>query len=70
MRARVAAIASALSIKDSELTDVGDLPPILLVETEYGRDQLRAEHDWFDTLAERLESGEIPWGLPPATAEL
>lgn len=63
MRARVAALASALSIKDSELAEAGDLPPILLVETAYECDQLRAEHNWFDAVVGRLESGEIPWVL-------
>nr|WP_040522962.1 PadR family transcriptional regulator [Gordonia araii] len=61
LRARIAALASDLAVKESELAEAGGLPPILLIEAEYECDQLRAEKAWVTDLSGRLESGELPW---------
>lgn len=61
LRARVAALDGALGRQEADLAATADLAPILLVEAEYERSQITAERDWFQQLADRLDSGVLKW---------
>ena len=61
LRARVGALDTQLAVLAADLGEARDLPPVLVVEAEYEREQLAAERDWFSRLVARVESGELAW---------
>nr|WP_246286275.1 PadR family transcriptional regulator [Microbacterium pseudoresistens] len=65
LRARIAALAADIAVKSADIATTGHLPPLLVVEAEYERDQLQAEHAWMDALRTRLEEGDLPWLSDP-----
>lgn len=61
LRARTGALDAAIQTLSADLDTAPALPPILLIEAEYERAQLRSEREWFEVLLGRLESGELEW---------
>lgn len=61
LRARLATLEADLAVVAADLAEVGDLPPVLIIEAEYEADQLRAEREWIAALLARLEAGELGW---------
>lgn len=61
LRARIAALDELIASVTADLSEATEVPPLLLVEAEYERDQLAAERDWFFSMTARLDSGDLPW---------
>lgn len=66
LRARIAALDELIASVSADLSEAVEVPPLLLVEAEYERDQLAAERAWFFSMTARLDSGDLPWVLEQA----
>jgi DNA-binding PadR family transcriptional regulator len=55
------ALESAIAQLEGDLESAGDVPRLLLTESEFELTRLRAERAWMGELASRLESGELEW---------
>lgn len=61
LRGRAAALLAAVADLEADLAAAADVPPLLLVESDYELARLRAESDWMTGLADRIESGRLEW---------
>ncbi|HEY8471784.1 MAG TPA: helix-turn-helix transcriptional regulator [Natronosporangium sp.] len=61
LESRAAALTAAIGRLEADLAGAADVPPLLLIESEYELARMRAERDWMTDLANRIESGRLEW---------
>src|SRR5690606_19075028 len=59
LESRAAALTAAIGRLEADLAGAADVPPLLLIESEYELARMRAERDWMTDLANRIESGRL-----------
>lgn len=61
LRMRTGALGEAAAALEDALAGAADVPPLLLVESEFELARLRAERAFTTEVAERIGSGDLAW---------
>lgn len=67
LRARAAALTTAIDRLAADLAGAAEVQPLLLVESEYELTRMRAERDWMSDTSDHIAAGDLEWldAFPP-----